>query len=273
MNRRSLLWAMSFAGLFVAAFSAAYPLNAEETPATRILLCYTKPDHPYASHMYEFECGLLAKCLEQTPGVETAIAQDWPTDDAAFDGVTTIVYYSRPAGDIVLDPQRREKFRALMKDGVGLVCIHWATGSNEKNAPDWLNALGGWFQRPPCGIKTTTSRLTQVDPKHPVSRGWKNYDLHDEFYLDLRFHKDTKPLLTVEVDGKRQVVAWALQRKDSQDGRSFGTTLGHFHENFKIESFRRAIVNGILWTAHVDVPADGAPVKLEEADWTLPPKK
>jgi type 1 glutamine amidotransferase len=41
-------------------------------------------------------------------------------------------------------------------------------------------------------------------------------------------------------------------------GRSFGTTLGHFHDNFANESFRRLIVNGILWSARIDVPPDGA---------------
>ena len=159
-----------------------------------------------------------------------------------------------------------------MNDGVGLVCIHWATGSSEANAPDWTAALGGWFKRPPCGLKTTTSKLTQAAPDHPICRGWEDYDLRDEFYLDLRFHEDTQPLLTVEVNGKQQVVGWAIERKDSNAGRSFGTTLGHFHDNFQIKSFRRAIVNGILWTAHVEVPDEGAPVSLKEADWTLPPK-
>ncbi len=267
MNRRTTLIA-----LLTAACGFAFPLRADEQPATKILLCYTKPDHPYATHMYQFECELLAKCLRQTDGIETEIVQDWPEDEAALKGVKSIVYYSRPAGDIVLHPSRRDKFRQLMNDGAGLVCIHWATGSNEKNAPDWTAALGGWFKRPPCGLKTTKSRLVQADPKHPVSRGWEDYDLRDEFYLDLRFHEDTQPLMTVEVDGKEQVVGWAIKRKGSRDGRSFGTTLGHFHDNFAIESFRRAIVNGILWTAHVEVPEGGAPVKLEAADWTLPPK-
>lgn len=259
--------------LFTIAFTFVVSNANAEDAKTKVLLCYTKPDHPYASHMYEFECGLLAKCLQQTEGVETVIVPDWPEDEATFDGVKTIVYYSRPAGDIVLHPSRREKFKELMKDGVGLVCIHWATGANVDNRPDWLDALGGWFQRPPCGLKTTTSELVQADPKHPISRGWKNYDLRDEFYLDLKFHEDAQPLLVVNLDGKKQTVGWAFERKDSKDGRSYGTTLGHFHDNFAIEAFRQPIINGILWTAHVEIPEDGAPVKLSEADWTLPPKK
>jgi hypothetical protein len=34
---------------------------------------------------------------------------------------------------------------------------------------------------------------------------------------------------------------------------------GHFHENFCEKAFRQAIVNGILWTARIEVPEHGAP--------------
>ncbi len=247
-------------------------LNAAEPAKIKILLVGTKPDHPYASHMYMFECGLLAKCLEQTPGVETQISLDWPLDPKMLAGVKSIVFYSRPAGDIVLAPQNREQFLDLMSQGVGYVAIHWGTGASDADKTDYLNVLGGWFKRPPCGLNTTTSKLVQIDPAHAVCNGWKDYDLHDEFYLDLAFHERTKPLLKVHVDGKDQVVAWAFERPESNGGRSFGTTLGHFHENFTIPAFRQAIVNGILWTAHIDVPAAGAPISLREEDTTLPPK-
>jgi type 1 glutamine amidotransferase len=247
-------------------------LVSGEPPHTKILLIGTQPDHPYASHMYMFECTLLAKCLEQTPGVETVVSLDWPQDPRILEDVKSIVFYSRPAGDIVLAPQNRDAFLKLMSNGVGYVAIHWATGANERNKADYLKVLGGWFQRPPCGLKTTTSQLVQIDPAHPICRGWKDYDLHDEFYLDLAFHEQTRPILKVNVDGKDQVVGWVFERPDSNGGRSFGTTLGHFHENFTFPAFRQAIVNGILWTAHRDIPASGAPVALSAPDTTLPPQ-
>ena len=46
-------------------------------------------------------------------------------------------------------------------------------------------------------------------------------------------------------------------------GRSFGFTGCHFHQNFGIPEFRKLIVNGILWTAGMEVPKDGAPVLLK----------
>ena len=82
----------------------------------------------------------------------------------------------------------------------------------------------------------------------------------------------SETLLQVEVDGNKVPVAWAFERPISKGGRSFGTTLGHFHRNFKIEAFRRMIVNAILWSAHVQLPLGGAPVAVTEDDLKLPPE-
>jgi type 1 glutamine amidotransferase len=54
-------------------------------------------------------------------------------------------------------------------------------------------------------------------------------------------------------------------------GRSFGTTLGHFYEDYARPEFRKTIVNGILWTGSVDVPEAGAAVKRTPDDLQLPP--
>jgi type 1 glutamine amidotransferase len=242
-------------------------------PATaKILLVASEPDHPWATHMYEHECKLLARCLERTPGVTTITSVGWPRDSKQLDGVKAIVFYCKHAGDILLDEARREQCQRLLKQGAGLTAIHWSTGADVKYGPAYLEALGGWFNRAHSGLSTGKAWLTKADPKHPIGNGWKEWEIHDEFYLNLRFHEDTKPLLTVKVDGVEQIVGWTIERADSKGGRSFGTTLGHFHANFEREDFRRLVVNGILWTAHVEVPAEGANVAVEEKYVTLPPK-
>jgi type 1 glutamine amidotransferase len=244
----------------------------QEPAKSKIVLVGTQPDHPYASHMYLHECRMLAQCLRLAPGVEAVVIQDWPENPQAIDGAKCIVYYSRPAGDIVLSKVHRDQFEKLLAQGVGYVAIHWATDADLQYGPAYLDVLGGWFNRAHSGLSVTTSPLVQMVPDHPVCRGWKEYPLHDEFYLNLKFHKRAQPLLKVRVDGQDQTVAWALEREGPAGGRSFGTTLGHFHENFEIDAFRRFIVNGILWTAHVDVPVSGAAVNVNEIDLKLPPE-
>ena len=67
-------------------------------------------------------------------------------------------------------------------------------------------------------------------------------------------------------DGPQRIVADALDRPDG--GRSFGFTGADLHKNWEVESQRRLVVNGVLWSAKVELPAGGAPVKIEESDIT-----
>ena len=56
-----------------------------------------------------------------------------------------------------------------------------------------------------------------------------------------------------EPDGK--VVAWARQRPDG--GRGFGTSCGHFYDNWEHAEFRKLVLNAIVWSAEADVPDGG----------------
>ena len=164
-----------------------------------------------------------------------------------------------------------------MADHVGFVAIHWATGVGySKRAEDptlrteYLDTLGGWFRRPPCGVQIGRSELHRTNERHPICRGWQGWRIHDEFYLNPVLHDRAKPLLEVNVDGQRQVVGWTFHR--ASGGRSVGITLGHFHHNFARDDFRRLLINSILWSAELEVPDDGAPVDLDPAELKLPPQ-
>ena len=241
----------------------------------KILLIGHELDHAWGTHMYLPTCKLLAKCLEQTPGVHAIISDGWPQDKKVLAGVDAIVLYSSPGGEILLDGDQAAEVDRLMKQGVGLVCIHWATGLKKENedrlGKKWMGMLGGmWLHF--VGLKIDDSNLRQLNPEHPICNGWDEYELNDEFYLNTQVAPGAETLLEVEVDGQKVPVAWTFERPVSTGGRSFGTTLGHFHRNFGIEAFRRMIVNGILWAAHVQLPFGGAPVAVREDDLKLPPQ-
>ena len=93
--------------------------------------------------------------------------------------------------------------------------------------------------------------------------------MKDEYYIKLKFQDAARPLFTANIDGTDYVVGWTSSGPTG--GRSFGTVCGHFHECFAQEPFRKALVNGILWTAAAKCPKQGAPVDVTEADLTLPP--
>jgi hypothetical protein len=249
--------------------------DEKEKPKTKILLIGKDPDHPYASHEYLFTSGVLAKCLKLTPGVETVVSNGWPKDKKTLEGVKAVVVYSNPAAEMLLDGKGRDSFEQVMKNKAGLVTIHWASSVNKGNydrlGPAWMGYLGGtWVSS--VGLEHGRSKLEQLVPEHPICRGWKEYEITDEFYHDPVIGKKATALLRVK--GKKDkeiVVGWAFERPEG--GRSFGTTLGHPYSNFKLEAFRRMIVNAILWSAQLEVPRSGAPVNVAAKDLELPPQK
>jgi type 1 glutamine amidotransferase len=223
--------------------------------------------------MYLHTCGMLAKCVELTPGIETAVSNGWPADPNTLDGVTCIVVYTNPAAELLLDSPHRPQFEAMMKKGVGLVTIHWASSVKQEDfdrlGKTWLGYSGAtWISN--VGLSSGPSPLVRLLPDHPVCNGWKEFEIDDEYYLSPT-NESAKPLLQVrEKGGKEVAVAWVWDRPDG--GRAFVTTLGHSYKYFQQDNFRRMIVNGILWAAKVDVPKAGAPVNVAEGVLALPPK-
>ena len=57
-------------------------------------------------------------------------------------------------------------------------------------------------------------------------------------------------------------------------GRGFGFTGGHFHDNWGNDSFRKVVLNAMLWIAKGEVPADGieSVVTPEQLNQNLDPK-
>ena len=105
---------------------------------------------------------------------------------------------------------------------------------------------------------------------HPASRGVTPFQIDDGWLFKLRFVPEMKgvtPLLrTVSPKAASQeltdesIVTWLYERPNG--GRSFNFTGTHLHASLVEEGYRRFLVNGILWTAGVEIPKSGAPVSL-----------
>lgn len=268
----SLVRALSSVLLCAVSVVAAQAADAPAEKTKILLIGHDKDGHPRLTHEYLSVVNLLAKCLRETPGVETVVSNRWPTDPAQVEGVDAIVLYVPWGSNILFDGPQRDAAKKLLDNGAGLSAIHWATGAErEEFGTLWLQYMGGWFHTDFSKIQHIKKHLKQVDPNHPICRGWKEYELFDEFYFDLKFAPDAKPLVTVDFDGQPNTVAWTYERPNSNGGRSFGFDAGHYHKNFGDDQFRQFVVNGILWTAKREIPPTGAPAKIEPADLELPP--
>lgn len=243
---------------------------ADEPKPVRVLLIGHAPDHPPGTHLYMHESELLAKCLAKIPGVEPIVSNGWPTDPKTLEGVATIVFYTSPAANILYRPEIRSEAERLMAEGVGLVTLHWATGGELRDIEAWLRHSGAIFNMAFCGLEVRDTVAKRLAPDHPISRGWTDFPLRDEIYLRVAISNKSTPLIKVKTNDGEQIVAWAIERENANGGRSFGSTLGHFHEVFANDAFRKMVVNAILWTARVEIPEEGADVALPAEELATP---
>ncbi len=243
-----------------------------------------RPSHPYLQHEHRAGCMLLARALQEgMPQMVPAVyANGWPADPTALDNADTIIMYcDGGAGHYV--NKHLEEVDALIKKGVGLVCLHYGVEVPKGPPGDrLLEWIGGYFETF-WSVNPHWTADFQAFEKHPINRGIKPFAMRDEWYYHMRFRSEMNgvtailsaippeetlnrpdgphsgnPAVRAE-KGKPQHVAWAAERKDG--GRGFGFTGGHFHYNWAQPSFRRVVLNAIVWTAGLDVPQGGVPLR------------
>jgi type 1 glutamine amidotransferase len=250
--------------------------HADDVKAKRVLLLGQSPDdHPPGTHEYLPGMRILAKCLQDVPGLEVEVIR---ADGAWEDGPDLI----RKADCVVLflaegakwmheDPRRLEAFAQLAAREGGLVALHWGMGTRESEYIDgFLRLFGGCHGGPDRKYKVVETQVRVADSDHDIVRGVAPLMLREEFYYQLKLidAKRVRPILQTTIDGKNETVAWAWQRADG--GRSFGFSGGHFHHHWSRIEYRRLMSQAVLWTLKLPVPKDGLPVKVSKEDLALP---
>tara|TARA_A100001037_G_scaffold245963_1_gene227564 strand:- start:18 stop:905 length:888 start_codon:yes stop_codon:yes gene_type:complete len=277
-------------------------VTSAQAEKSKIVFISGKPSHGPMSHEHRAGNMILAKRLNQSGlDVEAVVLNDigYPKDPSVLEDAATIVIFCTGHGGHVLNPVLKS-FDALMKRGVGVVMIHWATEAVSGEPGDYfLEWMGGfcdlnWSVNPHWTAKFDTF------PDHPIANGVVPFEVNDEWYYHMRFVpglKNVTPILSdlpgpktlVRKDGPRsgnphvrkavangesQHVAWAYERPEG--GRGFGWTGGHVHKNWQHDMYRKVMLNAILWTAKVEVPEEGldsASVSDEEIHLNLDPKR
>jgi len=289
---------VQYKDLWLKDLSATAGASAEK----KIVFIAGAPSHGPGEHEHRAGCLLLKACLDRVPGVTSVVySNGWPENaPAAFENAASVVVYSDgAAGHPLLQDERLEEMDALMKKGVGLVCIHFAVEpTREKGETEFLDWLGGCFEINKSVNPEWRANFAHL-PDSPITRGVSPFEIQDEWYFNMRFREGMNgvtPILvavptpdtTSRPDGphegnpevreavKRgdpQTMAWAFERANG--GRAFGFTGAHHHANWGNDNFRKIVLNAILWTAKLDVPANGveSTVSPGELKQNLDPKR
>lgn len=257
-------------------------VSAEVSRKRIVILAGKKSHGPVGNgiHDYGWSARLIKTMLDQSnvrDQIEVDVLLDgWPADHSKLESADTIMIISDGRdGDLyeealhLQDPEKIAFISKQMERGCGLVTFHFSTFAPDRYADQILDWTGGYFDWETDGkrnwysaIQTIDSKVELVSPDHPVSRGVRPFQLKEEFYYNLRFHPVASgiiPILKVPAlpgrDEAGRVVAWGRERENH--GRGFGTTCGHFYDNWKNDDFRKLILNGLIWSAGAEVPLEG----------------
>lgn len=258
---------------------------AADDPKRRILIVVGPSSHPPGTHEVAGGGRLLKYALEKSDnlsGVTADIVTEWPAEAKDLAGVKCVAFIGDMFPPAVMkDGERAMKdLAALTAKGCGIVCLHYATGLEEKHvAADGdhplLHWTGGYFATR-CKHHKSVARVFEeatVEPgkaDHPVLRGWKKFTVHDEPYINNFFGKDGPAknvtiLATSQLPPEKpqaETVAWAVEREDG--GRGVGVVMPHFFRNWTQDDLRTLVLNAIVWAAGAEVPKAGVQVKLPE---------
>ena len=263
------------------------PLQAADAAPARIVFLAGGRSHGPGEHEFRAGCMLLAKALNEQSGlpVKAEVIQGWPADATVLDRAKAVVFYS-DATHVV--GKGWEKTDALARAGTGLMFMHYAVHPSRADGEKYFRPwIGGAFEE---GFSVNPHWVADVAalPGHPVSRGIPGpIRSFDEYYYNMRFIPNRGQVLDLATAtptrermiryinlwnehgvaglGKPQTLMWGVDRPDG--GRGVGFTGGHYHRNWGIDGFRTLVLNAIVWTAGLDVPATGVKsLSLSEDD-------
>jgi type 1 glutamine amidotransferase len=282
MHTTRSLRLFALAALFLTSGLLPAEANTSDVPRKIVLIAGKKSHGPEGNRIHDYPWSVkLLKVLFDQSNVRQKVRVEthfdgWPKHERTLDDADTVVVISdgRDGDKFEEAPHfssdaRTAAIERQIRRGCGFVTFHFSTFASEANRSQILNWNGGYFQWETDGqrrwysaIKVLDAELALPSPGHPIARGVSPFRLREEFYYNLRFDPSDStlvPLLTVPAlpgrDPDGRWVAWALERADG--GRGFGTSCGHFYDNWKNDAFRKLMLNAIAWSARVEVPASG----------------
>ena len=283
----------TFHSFVATVFLAASTLMAPAADK-KIVLVAGHPSHGPGEHEFRAGCLLLQKCLNDVPGVHAVVyTNDWPGEATAFDDAAAVLFYmDGGAGHPLAGGDNLKIVDELAKKGVGIGCAHNAVEiSTKRGRTNFLEWTGGFYEYG-VSVNPDWTADTKLAADHPITRGVRPFKLQDEWYFNIHFREGMRgvtPILSatppVEVRaackaypavlaaaGREEVLMYAVENPGAN--RGFGFTGGHFHRNWRNDNFRKLVLNGMLWLAHVEVPADGtaSTVSAGELAQNLDPK-
>jgi type 1 glutamine amidotransferase len=164
-----------------------------------------------------------------------------------------------------ISPEAKADFLARIKEGKGLVALHHCLASYQA-WPEYQRIVGGKYhleKRTQAGLEKPASTYKHdVDfqvriaaPDHPVTRGLKDFAIHDETYGLLEVDPGSRVLLKTDEPTSNPVIGWA---REEGRARAVYLQLGHDHVAYENPNYRQLLAQAIRWAAGKSDPNPAA---------------
>jgi type 1 glutamine amidotransferase len=152
--------------------------------------------------------------------------------------------------------EAKADFVNLLKQGKGLVALHHSI-ADYPNWDEYSRIIGAKYYlqkqvvngvEKPVSIFQHGVRFTVriADPKHPVTRGLKDFEILDETYGKFEVAPKVKPLLTTDTPTSGPIIGWV---RNYGKARVVYLQLGHDHTAYEDPNYRRLVAQAIRWAA------------------------
>jgi type 1 glutamine amidotransferase len=155
--------------------------------------------------------------------------------------------------------EAKTDFVNFLKAGKGLLVLHHAI-ANYQNWPEYWKMAGGRYYLNKTKVdgvekpRSTWKHDVQValhvaDPAHPVTRGLKDFTIHDETYGLFDMNPDSHALLTSDTAGSGKNLGWC---QTYEAARVVYLQLGHDHLAWDNPNFKQLVSQALGWVAKKD---------------------
>ena len=201
----------------------------------------------YEGHPWRETAPAVRKILEQDKRFEVRIVED--PDFLASPAVSNydvLLLHFKNYAPLAHEAAARENLANLVKQGKGLVLLHFACGAFE-DWPEFANLAGRVWDRK-TGHDPRGPYTVKIVQQHPITRGMRDFQADDELYTCLIGDRsvDVLAVSRSKVTGKDHPMAFVFEYGK---GRVFHTPLGHDVRAIELSGVAELLRRGSLWTA------------------------
>ena len=258
LNRRQFVLGLAL-GLAVLAGTGAH---AAEAAKLRVLFITGGHDYDVKDFQVAFES--FPDVVMEHAQLPEAAAKLTP---ALADSTDVVVFYDMWVQSF--SPQEQEAFVALLKRGIGVVALHHTLAAHQA-WPEYEKIIGGKYYPQPREVNGQTIQNSTydhdqdinvriADTDHPITRGMKDFQIHDETYKFYDTDPAARVLLTTDHPKSEPELMWA---KTYENSRVVYLQLGHDHQAYENPAFRTLLARSIRWTAGRATEPEAPAIKL-----------